>query len=178
MITLTQRAVRFRQLLGELLKLSNETPLQRAARKLSILEAQSDQTHHLFNSVVLDIAHCCVLIVSSRKGVAYEACLNQMFDIQDKKGRDYGEETDGLKNLRRRGVYGVIARMGDKLTRMETLTQPGREAKVQDESVEDTALDFANYCLLLIILVEDGKGMYEGHSNASSEVSHAVQEKR
>src|SRR6185312_7304278 len=140
-------------------------------------EAQN-QTACIFEDIVMDIAHCCVFFVSSRKGVTYDACLQQMFEIQDKKGRDYGEETDGLKNLRRRGVYGVIARMGDKLTRMETLTQPGREAKVQDESVEDTALDFANYCLLLIILVEDGKGMYEGHSNASSEVSHAVQEKR
>lgn len=79
----------------------------------------------------------------------------QMAVIQGAKGMDYGEESDGLRNLRRRGVQGVVARMGDKLSRVEILTQPGRERAVKDESVEDTLLDLANYCLLLIILRRD-----------------------
>lgn len=79
----------------------------------------------------------------------------QMIDIQSKKGMDYGEETDGLRNLRRRGVHGVVARIGDKLSRLESLTQPGRTAQVVGESLDDTLLDMANYCLLLIILRKD-----------------------
>lgn len=78
-----------------------------------------------------------------------------MVTLQEAKGRDYGEEQDGLKNLRRRGVEGVVARMGDKMSRIEVLTKPGRENNVKDESVEDTLIDLANYCLLLIILRRD-----------------------
>jgi hypothetical protein len=101
------------------------------------------------------------VITLEKRAERFKELQGLMFDIQDKKGRDYGEETDGLKNLRRRGQFGVVARMGDKLTRLETLTQPGRAVAVQDESVEDTLLDLANYCLLLIILREDESGMYE-----------------
>lgn len=78
-----------------------------------------------------------------------------MFDVQDKKGRDYGEENDGLRNLRRRGESGVVARMGDKMTRIEVLTSSNRAPHVADESIEDTLIDLANYCLLLIILRRD-----------------------
>lgn len=79
----------------------------------------------------------------------------QMITLQSKKGLDYGEDSDGLKNLRRRGVQGVVARMGDKLSRLESLTQPGRVISVLDESIDDTLIDLANYSLLLIILRAD-----------------------
>jgi hypothetical protein len=85
----------------------------------------------------------------------FSELMVKMYEVQFAKGMDYGEETDGLRNLRRRGVHGVVARMGDKMSRIEILTQPGREAAVKDESVDDTLLDLANYCLLLIILKED-----------------------
>ena len=42
--------------------------------------------------------------------------------------------------------------MGDKLSRLEVLVQPGRQAAVSDESLDDTCIDLANYALLLIIL--------------------------
>jgi|SRR5580765_8162940 len=79
----------------------------------------------------------------------------RMIELQSKKGMDYGEQSDGLRNLRRRGVQGVIARMGDKLARLEAITQPGRTVAVEDESIEDTLIDLANYSLLLIILRRD-----------------------
>lgn len=73
-------------------------------------------------------------------------------DLQDKKGQDYGEDQNGLKNLERRGVQGVLMRMGDKMSRLESLLAPDRIAQVSDESVDDTCLDLSNYCKLLIIL--------------------------
>ena len=81
----------------------------------------------------------------------------KIFDLQDCKGRDYGEEQDGLKNLRRKGVLGIVARMGDKLSRIENLTQPGKEPAVVEETLIDTLMDNAVYSLLLIILLEDLK---------------------
>ena len=95
------------------------------------------------------------MITLTERNMKFQALIEKMYEIQDSKGRDYGEEHDGLRNLRRRGVHGVVARMGDKMSRIEILTQPGREAAVKDESVDDTLLDLANYCLLLIILRED-----------------------
>jgi hypothetical protein len=79
----------------------------------------------------------------------------KMVELQSKKGLDYGEDGDGLRNLRRRGPVGVVDRMGDKLSRLESLIQPGRVAAVSDESIDDTLLDLANYSLLLIILRAD-----------------------
>lgn len=87
----------------------------------------------------------------------FKELIQRMFDVQDRKGRDYGEETNGLKNLERRGVSGVVARMGDKMSRLEALTQPGRVIAVVEETLEDTLIDLANYCLLLIILIRHGK---------------------
>jgi hypothetical protein len=97
------------------------------------------------------------MITLTDRNEKFLALTKKMFEIQDAKGRDYGEEHDGLRNLRRRGVAGVVARMGDKMSRIEILTQPNREAAVKDESLNDTLLDLANYCLLLIILREDQK---------------------
>jgi hypothetical protein len=97
------------------------------------------------------------MLTMAERNIKFKALQEQMYQIQDSKGRDYGEETDGLRNLRRRGVHGVVARMGDKISRIEILTQPDREAAVKNESVDDTLLDLANYCLLLIILREDLK---------------------
>lgn len=99
------------------------------------------------------------MITMPHREQLFRLLQQRMFDIQAKKGRDYGEETDGLKNLRRRGRTGVIARMGDKFTRLENLVGSGRKPEVEDETIEDTLIDLAIYCLLLIILMwdEDGK---------------------
>lgn len=83
------------------------------------------------------------------------AITQQLIALQEKKGLDYGSESDGLRNLRRRGIQGVVARMGDKLSRLESLTQPGRIAAVSEESIIDTLRDLAAYPILLEILIED-----------------------
>jgi hypothetical protein len=95
------------------------------------------------------------MLTMTERNVKFKALQGKMFEIQEAKGRDYGEDSDGLRNLRRRGVNGVVARIGDKLSRIESLIQPGKEVSVKDESIDDTLLDMANYCLLLIILRED-----------------------
>lgn len=81
----------------------------------------------------------------------------QELELQERKGRDYGEEENGLKNLERRGVEGVRQRMEDKMARLESLLKPGRVVQVSDESVEDTLMDISNYANLLIILIRSQK---------------------
>jgi hypothetical protein len=97
------------------------------------------------------------MLTMEERNVKFRELQQKMFEVQAAKGLDYGEQSDGLRNLRRRGALGVVARMGDKLMRIENLLQPGREAAVKDESIEDTLIDQANYSLLLIILLRDLK---------------------
>lgn len=99
------------------------------------------------------------MVTLEKRSERFKQLMEKMFEVQDAKGRDYGEDHDGLRNLRRRGQQGVVARMGDKLSRLESLIGK-KEVSVKNESIEDTLIDLANYSLLLIILREDEAGMY------------------
>lgn len=47
-------------------------------------------------------------------------------------------------------TYAILIRLNDKLNRLETLMN-GAEQHVSDESVEDTLLDLANYCIMELV---------------------------
>ena len=68
--------------------------------------------------------------------------LNELYI---KKNSDYG---GAFQQLRDRFPQSTVMRLWDKLLRLEQLTKPGYEAKVKDESIEDTLRDLANYCLM------------------------------
>ena len=75
-----------------------------------------------------------------------------------KKNNDYAgsDAQDFMKNFARCKnfgidmVSGIVTRMSDKITRMENLFRL-RDQQVKDESLEDTILDLANYCLICVI---------------------------
>lgn len=75
------------------------------------------------------------------------------------KNHDYANAVDPLANLRKHGEYGIVVRMDDKTSRLESFFGPkGRKAlKVKDEKIEDTCIDLANYALLLILLYRDNQ---------------------
>ena len=166
MLTMTERDAKFTALLDRIPQFQNPEArdvIYVLESRMQDLETATKESMHtdadsidFINELLLVIAGLSLRLIECRSGISQLAELKQrMFDVQHKKGMDYGEEADGLRNLRRRGIPGVVARMGDKMTRLDVLTKPGRVAAVSDESVEDTALDLANYCLLLIILIED-----------------------
>lgn len=90
-----------------------------------------------------------------------KAFRTQMFDssmaLIDKKGADYNRDQqnsgDTLFNLRVAEILGIVpsteegilVRLSDKFMRLISLTKPGREAQVKDESVLDTIRDIHNY---------------------------------
>lgn len=47
--------------------------------------------------------------------------------------------------------------MYDKINRLYSLTRTEAEAKVQDEKIEDTLLDLANYALIALTELENNK---------------------
>jgi hypothetical protein len=81
----------------------------------------------------------------------------QMVAITTRKNMDYtGGNGDPFANFKRIAdlvdnkssiEIGFLARMSDKLSRIGSFVSKGTLA-VKDESVEDTLLDLANYCIL------------------------------
>lgn len=71
------------------------------------------------------------------------------------KNHDYAKGADPFKNLRRHTCYGIVVRMDDKISRLDTMTNPAHGnpvMRVKDESFEDTNKDLAAYALLNILL--------------------------
>lgn len=85
------------------------------------------------------------------------ALFDKSMALIDRKGADYNrdqqEAGDTLFNLRVCEILGVVpsteegilVRLSDKFMRLISLTKPGREAAVKDESVLDTIADIHNY---------------------------------
>lgn len=89
--------------------------------------------------------------------------LEEMRSIHDKKNSDYSKKDDPLSNFRLCEDFGmpswpgILVRMSDKYSRLPQLTIKllnGEKPAVEDESMKDTLIDLANYCLLCIILLE------------------------
>ncbi len=79
-------------------------------------------------------------------------CLN----IGAEKNHDYGRAGDGIAMG---GVRGVVVRNLDKQLRCLSLTEPGHEAAVKDESLKDTLMDMINYCTYAVSLMEGTWGV-------------------
>ena len=95
--------------------------------------------------------------MNSQEYMEYHAKMCQrMIEITKQKNADYtGASGDPFKNFKMVEVFGVssveqgfFTRMTDKFARISTFIQKG-VFQVKDESIEDTLLDFANYCILL-----------------------------
>lgn len=65
-----------------------------------------------------------------------------------KKNADYG---DSFANVRRKFPDATLIHLNEKLSRLEELMRSGRTPCVIDESIEDTLLDMANYCILELV---------------------------
>ena len=75
---------------------------------------------------------------------------NNMAKTYAAKNHDYGNSFD--KSLDKFGIVASTVRMGDKMNRIESLTN--KEAKVNDESIKDTLLDLANYAIMTVMWLD------------------------
>jgi hypothetical protein len=76
-----------------------------------------------------------------------------MVDTFVRKNHDYGNSFE--ESLNEEGIVAARVRMGDKWNRFKSLTN-GNKAKVNDESVRDTLLDLANYCIMTAMWLDNG----------------------
>jgi hypothetical protein len=77
---------------------------------------------------------------------SYTEIINELHDTYKKKNHDYGDSFAIL--YKRFGLKSVVIRLWDKLLRLETLTKS--EAQV-NESIRDTVMDMANYCIMTVM---------------------------
>lgn len=90
----------------------------------------------------------------------HKKSCDKMIEITRKKNADYtGASDDPFHNFRQiEGIIGGVSnvaeigfltRMSDKMSRIGSYVAKGR-LEVVDESVDDTLLDLANYCILML----------------------------
>jgi hypothetical protein len=80
----------------------------------------------------------------------FTALTKKMRAITERKNNDYATDADPFRNFRTFAELGILVRMSDKFSRLRTAIEDKREFKVDDETLEDTCLDLANYALLLL----------------------------
>ena len=93
-----------------------------------------------------------------------EKTMREQYDGQYKtfckKNSDYGNSFE--ESLDKHGIVASIVRMGDKMNRLEALTDESRTQQVGSESLLDTLEDLSNYaaltaCWLKGVRAEDGE---------------------
>lgn len=73
--------------------------------------------------------------------------------VYEKKNKDYGNSFG--ETYKRLGIISAVTRISDKMNRLESLaTKTEEERLVKDESIKDTVLDMANYCIMLAMELE------------------------
>lgn len=88
---------------------------------------------------------------------AFQDSLSKMFNIMESKNHDYANAEDPFKNFKMAEMagmsveQGIFLRMLDKVSRISELLT--KEAKVEDEKLEDTLLDLANYAIILNVFM-------------------------
>lgn len=72
-----------------------------------------------------------------------------------KKNHDYGDSFG--KSFSKRGITAAMVRLEDKWNRLDNLTLNPDDVQVNDESISDTLLDMANYCIMTYMELEGNK---------------------
>lgn len=84
-----------------------------------------------------------------------ELC-EQLNETYARKNSDYGNSFG--QTFDKLGIISAVTRISDKYNRLCALaTKPEEERKVKDESITDTLLDMANYCLMTVIELHKDK---------------------
>ena len=74
----------------------------------------------------------------------------ELNETYEKKNHDYGNSFG--ETFEKLGIISAVTRISDKYNRLASLcTLPEEERKVKDESITDTLLDMANYCIMTVI---------------------------
>ena len=77
----------------------------------------------------------------------HKELIDYLHNLYITKNTDYGDSVHDT--YEKYGLVSFLVRLEDKLNRARTLSK--KEALVNDEKIEDTLLDMANYAILAVI---------------------------
>ena len=80
----------------------------------------------------------------------YKKVHDEAFDLFKKKNADYG---DAFATY---GPVGVLVRMGDKISRLQSISKSGI-VLTDNESLRDTLIDLHNYSAMALMLIDEEK---------------------
>lgn len=104
--------------------------------------------------ILRDIAINAIFICEKYTTLDYHYIIDKMISIYRQKNADYGNSFD--RSLDEDGLLVAKIRIEDKIRRFITLTSDeNRKAQVKDESIEDTLIDLANYCIMTIVYMKN-----------------------
>lgn len=89
-------------------------------------------------------------MTSNNRVSQMELVQKEALELFKKKNADYG---DAFANY---GVIGVLVRMGDKISRLQSITTK-QISLVNTESLRDTLIDLHNYSAMGIMLLDQDK---------------------
>lgn len=82
----------------------------------------------------------------------FKAVQEEGLELFTRKNKDYG---DAFADY---GVVGVLVRMGDKIRRLQNISNTG-VTLVEDESFRDTLIDLHNYAAMAVLLLDSNDKM-------------------
>lgn len=77
--------------------------------------------------------------------------VEELNRVYEQKNTDYGDSF--AESVREFGIVAALTRISDKYNRFKRLALGNRNL-VGDESIRDTLLDMANYCIMLSMILE------------------------
>ncbi|MBO5484352.1 MAG: DUF1599 domain-containing protein [Lachnospiraceae bacterium] len=86
----------------------------------------------------------------------HESILRQIHDTYVRKNHDYGDSFS--RSYQKYGIIAAMVRMEDKWNRLDNLVK-GEKQMVSDESIRDTLLDLAGYCIMTTMELDKKKSM-------------------
>lgn len=72
--------------------------------------------------------------------------------IYARKNHDYGDSFS--ITYKKLGPISALTRISDKYERLISLLVYNKDRQVQDETIKDTLLDLANYCIMLYMEID------------------------
>lgn len=87
----------------------------------------------------------------------FRSITENMLKTYIEKNTDYGDSFN--KSIEEFGIIAAVVRMNDKMNRIKNLCKNQHVIQVKNETIEDTLLDLANYCILTVINIRNNESI-------------------
>ena len=85
----------------------------------------------------------------------FRRIAQDLANLYSLKNEDYGDSFG--RSVEKYGLISALTRISDKFNRLESLILAHGDAKVSDESLDDTLKDLAAYCIMTLVAREQQK---------------------